>query len=405
MTFASAGRSRSPRAPRPAGAARARRRAGSTALLGALSFAALAVTAACGGGSHTETPANAAPAAAATRQVPVRAVTVEQRDIEETVRVTGALHPRAEVKVIAEVTARLLRVLKDEGSAVRKGELLAQLDDTDYRLAHDRANAALAVADANRAHAAAERDRANSLLKTGGITDKDHLSAQVNLQVAEASVAQAKAEVAIAAQNVARTHIHAPFSGHVADRLADAGAVLASGTPIFSIVDDEVLEFRGAVPSTDFSKIRLNASVSVTVDALPDTALKGTVIRMAPIVQERNRSFSVVARVPGHEHIVGGMFARANIHVRRVPEALLLPPGAVLRDGANPAAGQTFVIVDGKAERREIGIGIEQPDAVQVVSGLKAGDRVVLDPPVSLTSGSTVQIQNATQAKAAPSQP
>ena len=143
---------------------------------------------------------------------PCAARTSSSAICRETIVVTGTLRPKAEIKVIAEVAARLDRLAKDEGSVVRKGELLAVLDDTDYNLTLQRAKASLAVADANRAHAAAERDRANSLLKTGGITDKDHLSAQVNLQVSEASLAQAKVEVAIAEQNVTRTRIVAPFS-------------------------------------------------------------------------------------------------------------------------------------------------------------------------------------------------
>jgi RND family efflux transporter MFP subunit len=328
-----------------------------------------------------------------TRAVPVRGATVDQRDLHETLIVTGSLRPRAEIKVIAEVTARLDRVLKDEGAAVSKGELLAVLDDTDYRLTLQRANAALAVAEANRAHSAAERDRANSLLKTGGITDKDHLAAQVSLQVAEASLAQAKAEVAIAEQNVTRTKIVAPFSGRIADRLADAGSVLSASTPVFQLVDDSVLEFRGNVPSSDYAKVRLNAPVTLTIDALPDLDVKGQVTRVVPLVQERNRSFELIARVPGKAGLVGGLFARAAIHVRDLPNALLVPPSAIVRDSADPSKAQIFVVANGKAERRTIGLGIEQPDAVQVLDGLNAGDTVVIDPPVSLTSGAPVQVQ------------
>jgi RND family efflux transporter MFP subunit len=327
------------------------------------------------------------------RALPVRGVAVEQRTLEDTLVVTGSLRPRAEIKVIAEVTARLTKILKDEGAVVREGDLLATLDDTDYGLSLQRAKAAYAVADANRAHAAAERDRANSLLKTGGITDKDNLQAQVNLQVAEASIAQAKAEVAIAEQNVTRTRIVAPFSGRIADRLADAGAVLATGTPIFSLVDDSVLEFRGSVPSSDYGKVKLNAPVTLTVDALPDVAVKGEVIRVVPLVQERNRSFELIARVPGRAGLVGGLFARASIHVRDIPNALLVPPSAVVRDGADPTKADIFVVANGKAERRSVTLGAEQPDAIQVVKGLAAGDTVVIDPPVSLTSGATVQVQ------------
>jgi RND family efflux transporter MFP subunit len=352
-------------------------------------FGTLILTTACGQKVEGET------AVEHPRAVPVRGVPVARRDLDETLTITGTLRPRAEVKVVAEVPARLERILKEEGARVNKGDLLAVLDDTDYRLTLERAKASLAVADANRAHAAVERDRANNLLKTGGITDKDHLAAQVSLQVADASVAQAKAEVAIAEQNVTRTKIIAPFSGRIADRLADAGTVLANGTPLFQIVDDSVLEFRGAVPSTDYAKVRVNAPVSVAIDALPDLKVTGTVTRIAPLVQERNRTFELVARVPGQAQLVGGLFARASIHVRKVPDALLVPPAAVLREGATTGEAQAFVIVNGKAERRPITLGVEQPDAIQVVKGLNAGDTVIIDPPVSLASGAPVQLAQA----------
>jgi membrane fusion protein, multidrug efflux system len=368
------------------------------ALLGVMALS----VAACSGAA-SEAPAT--PATETTRAVPVRGASVEQRDLRETLTVTGTLRPKAEVKVIAEVAARLDRLAKDEGSVVNKGELLAVLDDTDYNLTLQRAKAALAVADANRAHAAAERDRANSLLKTGGITDKDHLSAQVNLQVSEASLAQAKVEVAIAEQNVTRTRIIAPFSGRLIDRLSDAGSYLASGTPIFTLVDDSVLEFRGAVPSSDYGKVKLNAPVTLTMDALPDVEVTGQVTRVVPMVQERNRSFELIARVPGQKVLVAGLFARAEIYVREVKGALLVPPSAVVRDGANPDRADVFVVANNKAERREISLGVEQPDAIQVIKGLSGGETVVIDPPVSLTSGATVQVQGKNAPAAAPAAP
>ena len=357
---------------------------------------------ACSGAAH-EAPANATPEAP--RSVPVRGANVEQRDLKETLTVTGTLRPKAEIKVIAEVAARLVRLAKDEGSVVQQGDLLAVLDDTDYNLTLQRAKAALAVADANRAHAAAERDRANSLLKTGGITDKDHLSAQVNLQVSEASYAQAKAEVAIAEQNITRTRIIAPFSGRLIDRLSDAGSYLASGTPIFTLVDDSVLEFRAAVPSSDYAKVKVNAPVTLTMDALPGVEVTGQVTRVVPMVQERNRSFELIARVPGQKGLVAGLFARAEVYVREVKGALLVPPSSVVRDGANPDRADVFVVANNKAERREIALGVEQPDAIQVLKGLSGGETVVIDPPVSLTSGATVQVQGKNASAATPAAP
>jgi RND family efflux transporter MFP subunit len=349
----------------------------------------LAATAACGSRTEAEAPL------AVDQKVPVRTAAVETRDLTETLALTGTLDPRAHVRVVAEVSARLLRVFHNEGDRVREGTLLAVLDDTDFRLARDRAKAALDLADANRSHAKAEEERAANLLKTGGITDKDRLAAQVAVQVAEASFAQARAELAIAEQQLARTQVKAPVSGRVSNRAADAGAMLAVGTPIFEIVDDGVFEFRASVPSADLAKVRAGEMVTVTVDALPDFMTKGTVDRVVPFVDARSRSFEVVVRVPGHKELVSGLFARAEVRVREVPGSLVVPPSALVRDGADPARAQAFVVVNGKAERRDVRVGVERPDAVQVTDGLQNGELVVVDPPASLGPGTPVDVQPA----------
>jgi RND family efflux transporter MFP subunit len=337
---------------------------------------------------------NDAASAAAARGIAVRTATVQARDLPEQIVLTGTLKPRAQVQVVAEVAARLLRVLRDEGARVGNGETLAVLDATDYRLANDRARAALAVAEANRAHAQAEKERADNLLKTGGITDRDHLSAQVALQVAEASLAQVRAELAIAGQQLARTQVKAPFAGRVAKRFPDAGAMLAAGTPLFTLVDDSVFEYEAAVPSRDLAKVRLGAPVQLSIDALPASRIEGRIVRLQPLVDERSRSFRAVVEVPGRPELVGGLFARAVVHVGTVPGALVLPPASLVRDGSDPAKAEVFVVLQGKAEKRTVDLGVEAPDGVQATSGLAAGDVVVLDPPTALSSGAPVLVQN-----------
>jgi len=95
--------------------------------------------------------------------------------------------------------------------------------------------------------------------------------------------------------------------------------------------------------------------------------------------------------VPGNSALVGGLFARATIQVGVRPGALVVPPAALVRDGSGQA--QAFVIVQGKAERRTVGVGVETPDAVQVTRGVAAGDLLVVDPPTSLSSGAPVEVQ------------
>ena len=339
-------------------------------------------------------------AAQAPRGVAVRTAVVDRRDLPEDVVLTGTLTPRSQVQVVAEVQARLLRVLKDEGARVAKGELLAVLDETDYRLANDRARAALALAEANRAHAQAEKERADSLLKTGGITDRDHLSAQVALQVGEASLAQAKAEAAIAAQQLARTQVKAPFSGRVAKRFPDPGAMLAPGAPLFTLVDDSVLEYEAPVASRDFAKVRVGAPVELAIDALAGARVSGRIARVEPLIDERSRSFQAVVEVPGRADLVGGLFARARVRVGQVDGAIVVPPAALVRDGSDPSKADVFVVRAGKAEKLTVSLGVEAPDGVQVTSGLASGDQVVLDPPTSLSSGAPVEVRNERAATA-----
>ena len=197
----------------------------------------------------------------------------------------------------------------------------------------------------------------------------------------------------MAAQQLARTEIRAPFDGRVARRMVDPGAMLAAGTPLFTFVDDSTLEFRAAAPSTQYGKVRVGATVKVTVDSRPGLEVTGRVVRIAPLVDDRSRSFETVVEVPGNAALVGGLFARASIQVGRLPGALVVAPAALVRDGTRQA--QTYVIVQGKAERRTVDLGVESAEAVQVTRGLAQGDVLVLDPPAALSSGSPVEIQAA----------
>jgi membrane fusion protein (multidrug efflux system) len=360
----------------------------SRAYLLMLGLAAGVTAASCGGnGAEAESAA-----AHAVRTVPVRTAIVQTRDLTEMLTLTGTLNPRAEVTVVPELSARLQRTLKNEGDRVAYGQLLAVLDDGDFKLARDRARASVEVAEANRAHARAEKDRADSLLKTGGITDKDHLAAQVAVQIAEASASQARTELAIAQRQLGRSQITAPLSGRISKRMADAGTMVSAGTPLYQIVDDAVFDLRSSVASGDFAKLQVGEKVTVTVDALPGFTTEGVVDRIAPQVDARSRSFEIVVRVPGRPELVSGLFARAEVKVRNVPNSLVVPPAALVRDGADPTHAQTFVIVGGKAERRDVMVGFEVPDAVQVTAGLKVGEVVVVDPPSALGPGTQVHV-------------
>jgi membrane fusion protein (multidrug efflux system) len=356
----------------------------------------LALAAAGGAAACSEPETTAAPVETV-RSIPVRTAIVETRDLVETLSLTGTLDPRSEVTVVPEISARVVSVLRSEGDRVSRGQPLAVLDDADFRLARDRAQANLDLAEANRAHARAENDRADALLKTGGITDKDHLSARLAVQVADASHAQARSEMALAERQLGRSRITAPITGRVAQRHADVGTIVNAGTPLYTIVDDAVFELRSSVGSSDFSKLKVGGTVIVTVDALPGFVTEGEVNRISPKVDARSRSFEVIISVPGRPELVSGLFARADVNVREVLGSLTVPPSALLRDGSDPSKAQTFVVIKNQVERRDVALGVEASDAVQVVSGLNAGDVVVVDPPSALGPGTQVHVEGNAQ--------
>jgi RND family efflux transporter MFP subunit len=173
--------------------------------------------------------------------------------------------------------------------------------------------------------------------------------------------------------------------------------MLASGAPLFTLVDDSRLEFRASVPSADWSKVKVGDAADVTVDALPGLRIEGKVARVTPLVEERTRSFVVVVRVAGREELVGGLFARATVRVGRVPGALVVPPAALLRDGGSPSEARAFVVNRGVAEERTVKLGVEAPAAVQVTQGLAPGEVVIVDPPTGLASASRVEVVNRTR--------
>ncbi len=168
-----------------------------------------------------------------------------------------------------------MRVLKDEGDRVAQGTVLAVLDDTDFRLARDRAKAALDVAEANRAHAQGGRGSRRQPAE-----DRRHhrqgSPGRAGGRSGGRSVRRAGAHRAGDCRTAARAHAGqgAACRAH-RQASADAGTMLAVGRPIFEIVDDGVFEFRASVASADFAKVRVGEAVTVTVDALPGFSDRG----------------------------------------------------------------------------------------------------------------------------------
>ena len=350
-----------------------------------------------------------------TRQV--QTVLAEEKPVDQLVTVTGTLAADQEVILGFKVSGRLLEIPVDLGSSVQKGQTIAKLDTTDFELHVRQAEAALqqarvrlglspedpdfsvdivntAVAKQARAEMDAAKsrlDRAKQLFDKGLIPKADFDTTNSAYKVAEAKyedsleevrnrqalLAQRRSELEIARQQLADTLLTAPITGMIRLRNANAGQYLAAGTPVVTLVQMHPLRLKTAVPERDARMIRVDQPVRVTVEGAPGRH-EGRVARISPSFDETNRTLLVETEVSNTSGILRpGGFSRADIVVAAGYRALLVPTASVV---SFAGIDRVFTVKDGKASETRIKAGRRSDDGVEIVEGISAGDRVVLNP-------------------------
>ena len=361
---------------------------------------AFAMLAACG---KPEVPADAA-----SNPPPVSAavVAVATETLPLTVPVTGTLVSNTRVDVKAEVIGHISRFDKQEGDAVRAGEPVAWVDDENSQLAQRQAETAVQVAEAAlerarllAAHSRSELERAENLVQSGGITDKDLKAAQLadrdaaaQVLLAQAQVEQARAALEVARKHVRDTVIYAPVSGEIQRKVLNKGAYVEALTHVFSIVDNNRLELESPVASADLAPIHTGQRVTFKVNSYPDLTFEGRVLEINPAVDEQTRSAKVriqVANAAGK--LKAGMFAQGEILTGVNVSAVVIPSAAVYRDDRSAKTSSVFVLEGGKACRRAVRIGHERDSKLEILEGLRAGERLIAEQNIEIAEGVRVE--------------
>jgi membrane fusion protein, multidrug efflux system len=346
----------------------------------------------------------------------VKVAAVVSRPVDRAVTVLGAFDARARATIGAKVPGRLQVMAVDLGTAVKKGDVLARIDRRDYELKLRQAQAALAQARARiglplegkddridpesissvkeaRAvldEALANQDRTAKLSHQGIVSPSQLDTAVAAYRVAEnryqtaledakqrqAMVLQRRAEMEIAAQELEDTAILAPFDGAIQERKANLGEYLNVGDPILTLVLMNPLRLRLEVPERDAAKIQLGQAVRATVTG-DNRVHQAVLTRISPSLTTQNRMLVIEADVPNDGSLHPGTFARARIITDRAQGALILP-GAAIRTFAG--VEKVFVVEKGLAVEKEVTVGAKESDWVEITSGLKEGERVILDP-------------------------
>jgi RND family efflux transporter MFP subunit len=331
------------------------------------------------------------------RAVPVEVAPIEYGIIEHRRTFSGTLEAPARFVVAPKIGGRIETLAVDVADAVMRGQLVAKLDDDEYRQDVVQAEAELSVAEANLAAAisgleiaARELGRLTTLRERGIASESnldtvraDHLAKQAAVQVAKAQVTRAEAALASAKIRLNYTRITAGWTDGdkqrvVAERYVDEGDTVAANTSLLSIVVLHPINAIIFVTEKDYARITPGQAITLTTDAYPGETFVGQVTRVAPIFRQASRQARVELTIDNADRrLKPGMFIRATIVLEQIANATIIPDQALtIRDGRT---GIFIVTEDGRSVNwREVKVGIREGERVQIEGENLAGQVVTL---------------------------
>ncbi len=289
---------------------------------------------------------------------------------------TSSLEPRTAATLVARRPGQLVKLFVEEGASVRKGQVLAQLEDDDARLALERAQVSEEMA-------RREMERGTQLMQQHLIADRDFDDLQLKHKSAVVAVKQAR-------YDLAQTRIVAPFSGRVTARLVNAGESVVAGKDCFTIAEFSPILARVYFPERELPHVRVGQTATLSFDDLGGDPHAARVELVNPTVDRGTGTFKVTLAIDNADGTLRpGTFARVKLETAHVQNALLMPKKGLLTED-----GETYVFAarGDSAVRVPVTVGAVSGDTAQVVAGLRAGDRVVTVGQGGLKQGTKIRI-------------
>jgi RND family efflux transporter MFP subunit len=321
----------------------------------------------------------------------VTVISAQAGDIPDLVEAVGTLHAAETSQLAAQMMGNIIEIRVHEGDRIRRGQVLAVIDDAQPRAALDRAGAAelasqqeITAADSDFSLAEATFKRYQTLFDKKSVSPQEfdevkarYQAAQARRDMARSGQAQAKAGLQQARTSLGYTRMLAPFDGVVTEKKADVGVLASPGMPIFTVEDVRSYRLEASVNEGDLRYVRMGQQVPVTIDALGDQELKGKVVQIVPAADPASRSFLVKVELPSDPALRSGLFGR-SMFARGQRPALLVPRTAVVARGQL----QGIYVLDQNqvAGLRYVTLGKPVAAQVEVLAGLQAGDKVIADP-------------------------
>lgn len=287
----------------------------------------------------------------------------------------GTVHSRTVAKIAPKIAARILEITVNAGDHVNKGEVIARLDDSDIRAKENEALAALAGATAQANRAAADAQRIGSLYKQEAATRENFDNVQAQAKSAKAAVNQAMSGVNLARAYLADSVLRAPFSGVIVAKLKQAGDMGLPGEPLVTMQTAQDMRLEVSVPSQCAARLNSGMNVTVRIDNL-GSAFTAQIDEITPEIDPQTRSQLIKIKLPDTKGLQPGYFGWLEQACEQ-HQALLIPNAAVIRVGQLESVK---VLVAAEVSLRHIRTAKTFADKVEVISGLQAGEEVVINP-------------------------
>jgi RND family efflux transporter MFP subunit len=319
--------------------------------------------------------------------IPVSVLEIKLRPIAELLQTTGTVTPEKDVSIINEMVAYYSLQANPRtgkpfalGDQVKKDEVIIKLHDVDYESTNRVESQKLTLAIAKQS-----LDQERSLYEKGG-------AATTDLQNAELTVANDKFNYDDAVEKDSKLWIKPPFAGVIVNLpyYTQNTRITATGQLMAEVMDYDRLSLQTKLPANDMARVHVGQPVLMTNYTVPNDTAHGTITQVSPTVDPTSRTFQAVFIIDNPDKkFRPGMFVMANIVVARKDSAVVIPKEIILSD----LKGKSVFVVDrGRAQARIIKTGIESENEIEVVGGLKAGERLVTKGFETLQDGSHVKI-------------
>ena len=308
-------------------------------------------------------------------QVTVESMTVTPATLESTVDAVGTVLADASAVMRAEVPGQVVERHFEEGQPVAKGEALFSIEATVFE-------ADVNEARANLEQSEAEFTRARELVGKQLVSATEFDTARANYNVAVARLRSAESRLS-------KTVIRAPFDGFAGLRRINVGDYATIGQELVNVVRLDPLRVDFSVPENLLARVQPGQRISVTVSAFRDETFAGIVTAIDPQIDVAGHSMAVRARLPNSDlRLRPGLFAEVAVSLAVNPDAIMIPEQAIWPIGNDKTI---YVIEDGKAVQRTVELGDRKPGWVEILTGLDAGEEIVVTGQMKLFPGAAVR--------------